>query len=143
MNQFGVYLLVWGDALKCFLDNSTTIHLQSKRKNMSLDTICEVLLLLSTTKLKKLLNDIVPKDICHKIVSGRQDLVKHHLLFICCGSLKLLLNKTGPMLVLGELNNVVGKVAKLYVGETVIAEIFQQPTAVGLLKPVTTEGTGG
>ena len=105
--------------------------------------------------LKKLLNDIVPKDISHQLVRCLQNLSEHHLPLSRSGPLQLLLDKSGfknlskklvrfwhrnlvrsplneaeldppgSMLVLRELHHVSWKVTELEVGEAVVSEVFQ------------------
>ena len=60
--------------------------------------------------LKELLDDVVAKDVGHQGVCRRQDLVEDHLFLSRSGTLQLLLDEPGAMLVLGKLHHVVGQV---------------------------------
>ena len=78
--------------------------------------------LVSATKLKELLDDIVAKHVGHQAVGRRQDFLEDQLLFSWSCTLQLLLDESGPMLVLAELYNMVGKIPQLEVGVAVVPE---------------------
>ena len=78
--------------------------------------------LVSATKLKELLDDIVAKHVGHQAVGSRQDFLEDQLLLSWSCTLQLLLDESGPMLVLAELYNMVGKIPQLEVGVAVVPE---------------------
>ena len=63
--------------------------------------------------LKKLLNHIISKHVCHQLERVRENLLKNELLVICRGNLELLLNKSTAMLITAEFNNASNDIADL------------------------------
>ena len=80
--------------------------------------------LLWRSELKEFLDDVVPKDVRHQTVGGGEDLLEHQLLLSGSGSLQLLLDEPGAVLVLAELHDVVGEVSQLEVGVAIIPAIY-------------------
>ena len=58
--------------------------------------------------LEEFLDDVIAKNVRHEGVCRSKDLVKDQLFFGRCGTLQLLLDKSGTMLILGEFDHVVG-----------------------------------
>ncbi len=98
--SFCLYLVFRRYRFQSLLDHTTSVHLQRQRQHMSTDALSQSLLLLSRTELKELLNDVIAKDVRHQTVRCTQDLVEHHLSLSWGGTLKLLLDKPGAVLVL-------------------------------------------
>ena len=69
--------------------------------------------LFSCTELEELLYDVISKNIGHKVVGGGENLLEYELLLGGRGALQLLLDEPGTVLVLGELNDVVGDLPQL------------------------------
>lgn len=67
--------------------------------------------LFGRAELEELLNDIVAEHVRHQAVGGGQYLGKHQLLFRRGRSLQLLLYEPGAVLVLRELDDVIGQVS--------------------------------
>ena len=80
--------------------------------------------LFAGSELEELLDDVVAEHVGHEAVGGGEDLLEHELLLGGRGSLQLLLDKPGAVLVLGELHNVVGDLPQLEVGVAVVPKIF-------------------
>ena len=79
--------------------------------------------LLWRSELEELLNDVVAEDVRHQTVGGGEDLLEDQLLLCGGGSLQLLLDEPGAVLVLAELHDVVGEVPELEVGVSIIPAI--------------------
>ena len=80
-------------------------------------------LLLWRSELKEFLDDVVPKHVRHQTVGGGEDLLEDQLLLGGRGSLQLLLDEPGAVLVLAELHDVVGEVSQLEVGVAIVPAI--------------------
>ena len=74
-------------------------------------------------ELKEFLYDVVTEDIRHQAVGGREDLLEHQLLLSRRGSLQLLLDEPGAVLVLTELHDVICQVPQLEVWVAVVPTI--------------------
>uniref|UniRef100_A0A2P2JHC3 Uncharacterized protein n=1 Tax=Rhizophora mucronata TaxID=61149 RepID=A0A2P2JHC3_RHIMU len=57
--------LIMLNHFKGLLYHTTTIHLQTQLQNMSSKFICKFLSVFGTSMIKKLLNNIISKHICH------------------------------------------------------------------------------
>lgn len=79
---------------------------------MSLHLVGENLLLRLVAMLKQLLNHVVTKHIGHQLKAVRLDFTEHLLLFIAVGSLQLLLDESGAVLVATKFHHVVVDVLK-------------------------------
>lgn len=79
--------------------------------------------LVSCSEFKELLNDIVSEHVRHETVGGREYLLEHELLLSWSGSLELLLDKPGAVLVLTKLHDMVGYLTQLQVGKAVVPAI--------------------
>ena len=75
------------------------------------------------SKFKELLDDVVTKDVGHETVGGREDLLEDQLLLRWSCSLQLLLDESGPVLVLAKLHNMVRDLPQLEVGKPIVPGI--------------------
>ena len=78
---------------------------------------------------KKLLDDIVAKDVRHERVSRGQNLVEDHFFFGRAGPFQFLLDEPRTVLVLRKLNHVIGQVAQLYVWKSIVPKETKQPSS--------------
>lgn len=119
-------LLLRRDGLERLLDHATAVHLERERQDVAADLLRERRLLLRRAELEELLDDVVAEHVRHEGVRADDDLVEHHLLLGRRGALQLLLDEARAVLVLRELDDVIGYVAQLQVRVAVVAEILEQ-----------------
>lgn len=67
--------------------------------------------LFRSAEFEKLLNDVVAEHVGHQVVRGGQYLREHQLLLGRGSPFQLLLYKPGAVLILGELDDVIGQVS--------------------------------
>lgn len=89
------------------LDNSAGIHLCGQINNLALHLCCKHLLLNLVAVLEKFLDDIVAKYILHELHGIRLYLPEDLILLIAIGSFEFLLDKTRPVLVSTELDDMI------------------------------------
>ena len=126
-------LLIQRDGFEGLLDHPAAVHLESQWLDVRPQLTDQLRLLLSGAELEELLDHVVAEDIGHQLVGGHQDLLEDELLLSRGGTLQLLLNKPGAVLVLRELHHMVGQLPQLQVGIAVVPEVLQQPTPVAVL----------
>ena len=78
-------------------------------------------LLFRSAILEELLYDIISKHICHETVCIGDDLLENGLFLLRSRSFQLLLDESGSVLILGELDHVTGDVAQLHVRITIVS----------------------
>lgn len=132
---YNILLLFGWNTFECLLNNTTAVHLQCQRQDMTFDLWCQCRLLLGRTEFKELLNDIVAEYVCHETVGRWNNFTEHQLLFGWSSTLQFLLNEPGTMLILWKFNNMIGQVAQLQIRIALVAEIFKQTwTASGTIQ---------
>ena len=73
------HLFVESDDLKCFLNNTASIHVERQFLHFALDLLAKkVLLFITWSKLEHLLNNIVSKDISHELLTVWEHLFEYH-----------------------------------------------------------------
>src|SRR5687768_2070686 len=92
--SYNFLLKIWSNGFQRLLDNTTTIHLERKGKNMSSNLLCKSSLLFGRPKFKEFLNDVVPKDISHQGISLINDFTENELLFGWSCAFQFLLNES-------------------------------------------------
>jgi len=89
------------------LDDSAPIHLYRQLTDLTFHPTGQYLLLRLVTVLKKLLNHVVAKDICHELQSVWLNLAEDAFLFVAVGGFELQLDESRAMLITTELYNMV------------------------------------
>jgi len=69
---------------------------------------------------KELLDNIVAENVSHKVVGGGYDLIKYKIFLGQRGALELLLDKSGPVLILRELHHMPSQISQCQVWKTII-----------------------
>ena len=92
-------------------------------RNIQTHLVHQLGFLLWRAEFKEFLYDVVTEDIRHQAVSGREDLLEHQLLLSRRGSLQLLLDEPGAVLVLAELHDVIRQVTQLEIWVAVVPAI--------------------
>ena len=119
-------LLVKGDGFKSLLDHPAAIHLECQGLYMRPQLTDQLGLLLSGAKLEEFLDHIVAKHVGHELVGSNENLLEDELLLPRGSPLQLLLDEPGPVLVLGELEDVAREVAEAEDRNLVTAETLEQ-----------------
>ena len=88
------------------LDDPASVHLDGERVHVGEHRHQDAPLLLLTTVLHELLDDVVPKNVGHQGELGTRDLLPQPALLLVGRSLELLLDEPRAVLVLGELEDV-------------------------------------
>ena len=120
-------MLISEDVLQSLLNDTAAVHLSRQSKNVTPHLVGEDLLLSLVTVLEQLLNHVVAKDIGHQLQAVRLNLAEDLFFFVTVGSLQLLLNEAGAVLITTELHNVVVDVLQLValVALAVGSELFK------------------
>ena len=126
-------LLIQRDGFEGLLDHPAAVHLESQWLDVRPQLTDQLRLLLGSAELEELLDHVVAEDIGHQLVGGHQDLLEDELLLSRGGTLQLLLNKPGAVLVLAEFHDVICKISQLEVGIAIIPAIISvyQRTELG------------
>ena len=82
--------------------------------------VYKLALLIGAPELEELLDDIVAEHVGHQAVGRGQDLLEDQLFLSGSRSLQFLLDESGAMLVLTELDNMVGKIPQLEIRVAII-----------------------
>ena len=108
------------------LDDSTAVHLDRERVHVGEDRHQDAPLLLLTTVLDKLLDDVVPKHVGHQGELGARHLLPQPVLLIAGRRLQLLLYEPRAVLVLGELEDVTREVAEAEDRDLIAPETLEE-----------------
>ena len=108
------------------LDNPAAVHLDGEGVHVGEDGHQDAPLLLLAPVLHKLLDDIVSEHVRHQGELGSRNLLPQPALLVLGGGLQLLLDEPGPVLVLGELEDVAREVAEAEDRNLVTAETLEQ-----------------
>lgn len=106
-------LVLWWKCFNGFLNHSAPVHLKSQEEDIALELLNQNNLLLIRSKLKELLDDIVGIFVIHQWVDFMREFIKYHLFLISIDTLKLLLDKSGSILVFGKLQHMTTDIIKL------------------------------
>lgn len=123
-NNF-LLLLAW-NAFQSLLNHTAPVHLQGEVENVAFDLGGQLGSLLLCAVFEELLNDVISEHVRHQTVSRSDNLVEHQLLLGRCRAFQLLLNESRTMLILRELDDVVGEVTELEIGVALVAELLEE-----------------
>lgn len=88
------------------MDDTASVHLQRERQDLALHVLGQLFLLRRRPVLKKLLDDIVAKNIGGEVDCLGKDFLKNQFAVVVRGAFQLLLDKARAVLVAAKLDNV-------------------------------------
>ena len=106
-------LLLGGNGLQSLLDHTAPVHLQGQHQHVPSNLLRQGGLLFRGAELEELLDYIISEHVRHQIVRGGQNLIEDQLFLRGTRPFQFLLDEPRTVLILGELDDVIGQVAKL------------------------------
>mmetsp|Transcript_17494 Transcript_17494/g.47927 ORF Transcript_17494/g.47927 Transcript_17494/m.47927 type:complete len:212 (+) Transcript_17494:516-1151(+) len=126
------HLLLDRHGVQRFLDDAAAVHLQRQTQDLTHELFGQDAPLLRVAIFKKLLDDVVTKDVAGELLHLLEHGLEGDLLFLLIGHLQLLLDQPGAILILRDFADVPREITELHIPVPRL-QLFDQ--RVGGLRP--------